>query len=80
MFYIPLFIRGNNKNLFPPAIIKNAVVKFLPVGANGRLKASTAIGAEAEWVRKHRLCDGGFKARLSSCRAIELTDKFRANN
>lgn len=80
MFYILLFIRGNNKNLFFFVIIKNVVVKFFLVGVNGRLKVLIVIGVEVEWVRKYRLCDGGFKVRLFLCRVIELIDKFRVNN
>lgn len=40
MSYMSLLLLGDNKNLFPLAIIDNAIVKFLPVGANGRIKAS----------------------------------------
>lgn len=46
VLYSIVVIRWNNKDLLPLVIIQNAAVKFLPIGANGRIKASTTVSTK----------------------------------
>lgn len=77
--YAIVVIRRNNKNLFPLVIIQNAVVKFLPIGADGRLKAPTALSPKQNG-SKDSVCVMSICKSGCRYRAITLTGKFRAHS